>query len=168
MNVLRLSLLVAVASLASCAASSPREAVEYTNRSALADDLLVIPINGDRLAGLPRTSIKGGGSRNSNYEGVLLSDLLATRHASDAHPQRRMASEYVVVEGADGFRAVFSMAECDTRFGPSTILIADRVDGQPLDVRHGQFRLIAPGDQLPARWVRGVTTVRVRSVASLP
>jgi len=34
-------------------------------------------------------------------------------------------------------------------------------DGKPLDGKEGPFRIVAPGDQRPARWIRQVANMKV-------
>ena len=68
----------------------------------------------------------------------------------------------VVIEAVDGYRVVFSLAELDPALTDRIILVADSKDGQPLPSREGPFRIIVPGEKIPARWVRQVKTVTVR------
>jgi DMSO/TMAO reductase YedYZ molybdopterin-dependent catalytic subunit len=67
----------------------------------------------------------------------------------------------VVASAPDGYRVLFSLTEFDPAFSGSVILLTDRRDGKPLDNREGALRLIVPGDQRHARWIRGVTTLEV-------
>ena len=68
---------------------------------------------------------------------------------------------YVVVEAADGYRAVFALAELDPAFTDRVILLADRRDGKPLSTREGPFQIIVPGEKKHARWVRQVIRLKV-------
>ena len=73
---------------------------------------------------------------------------------------------YVVAEGADGYRVVFSLAELDSGIIDSEVLVADTMDGAPLGDKLGPFRLVAPHEKRPARWVRmlkSLTAVRETS-----
>ena len=70
---------------------------------------------------------------------------------------------YVLVEAADNYRVVFSLAELDAGFLDSDVLVADTLDGAPLGPGEGPFKLVAPHDKRPARWVRTsklITVVR--------
>jgi hypothetical protein len=49
----------------------------------------------------------------------------------------------------------------DPAFAVREIVVADKRDGKPLDLREGPLRIVAPGDKRPARWARQVTTLRV-------
>jgi hypothetical protein len=46
---------------------------------------------------------------------------------------------YVVAEAADGYRVVFSLAELDPGIRDSDVIVADTLDGTPLDAKHGPF-----------------------------
>jgi DMSO/TMAO reductase YedYZ molybdopterin-dependent catalytic subunit len=70
---------------------------------------------------------------------------------------------YVVVRAADGYAVVLSLAEVDPAMRQSTIIVADRADGQPLPADDGPFRLVVEGDTRPARSVRQVTAIEVRT-----
>jgi DMSO/TMAO reductase YedYZ molybdopterin-dependent catalytic subunit len=99
------------------------------------------------------------------YEGVPLSDLLKLAGVPQGDQLRGAAmATYVVVEGADGYRVVFSVAELDSGFQESGVLLADKLDGHPLDDKLGPLRLVAPHDNRPARWVRMTRSIRVVSV----
>ena len=74
---------------------------------------------------------------------------------------RDIVTSTVLVEAVDGYRVVFSLAELDPTLTDRVILLADTKDGQPLPSREGPFRIIVPGDKLPARWVRQVKSVTV-------
>jgi hypothetical protein len=71
---------------------------------------------------------------------------------------------YVVFEAEDGYRVVFSIAELDSGIVDSDVMVADTMDGAPLSSKVGPFRLVAPHEKRPARWVRmlkSITVVRV-------
>ena len=75
---------------------------------------------------------------------------------------REAVAMSVVVEGIDGYRAVFALAELNPELTDRVILLADTKDGQPLPPREGPFRIIVPGEKSPGRWVRQVQTITVR------
>ena len=92
---------------------------------------------------------------SGRYSGVALTDLLALVNAPLGDSLRgRSLATYVVVEAADGYRALFSIAELDSRFTDRVVLLADRKDGLPLPATEGPYRLIVPGEKRPARWER--------------
>lgn len=68
---------------------------------------------------------------------------------------------YVVAEGADGYRVVFSLAELDPGTSDSEVIVADTMNGAPLDAKHGPFQLVVPHDKRAARWVRMLKSLSV-------
>jgi DMSO/TMAO reductase YedYZ molybdopterin-dependent catalytic subunit len=103
----------------------------------------------------------------TTYEGVLLEDVLHRAGAMQGDQLRGLAlSMYVVVEAADGYRVVFSLAELDSAFYESDVLVADTMDDAPLNATSGPLRLVAPHDKRPARWVRMLKSIKV--LRSLP
>ena len=81
--------------------------------------------------------------------------------AQGEHLRGAAMATYVLVEAADGYRVVFSLAELDPGIQDSNVLVADKVDGHALDSKVGPLRLVAPLDKRPARWVRMVQSIRV-------
>ena len=68
---------------------------------------------------------------------------------------------YVVVEAADNYRVTFSIAELDSGILDSEVLVADTMNGAPLGSGEGPFKLVAPHDKRPARWVRMLKSITV-------
>ena len=94
------------------------------------------------------------------YSGVALTDLLALVNAPLADSLRgRSLATYVLAEASDGYRALFSIAELDSRFTDRLVILADKKDGQPLPPAEGPYRLIVPGEKRPARWARQATRI---------
>ena len=117
------------------------------------------------LKAMPRTSIRAVNShekKTETYEGVLLEELL--RRAGAPHGEQlrgaRMTS-YVIAEAEDGYRVIFALAELDSGFLDSEVLVADTMDGAPIGPKLGPFRLVAPHEKRPARWVRMLKTITV-------
>ena len=73
-------------------------------------------------------------------------------------------TEVVLASAADGYKVAFALAEIDSAFAVREILLADQRDGKPLDAKEGPFRIVAPGDKRPARWIRQVTELKVVAV----
>jgi DMSO/TMAO reductase YedYZ molybdopterin-dependent catalytic subunit len=96
------------------------------------------------------------------YEGVLLEELLRKAGVPQGENLRgpSMAS-YVLAEAADGYRVVFSLAELDSGIVDSEMIVADTMDGAPLGEKQGPFRLVAPHEKRPARWVRMLKSITV-------
>jgi hypothetical protein len=68
---------------------------------------------------------------------------------------------------AAGYRVLVALAELDSGFANSEVLVADTVDGAPIDARRGPFRLVAPHDKRPVRWVRMLKSITVSSPKEL-
>ena len=116
-----------------------------------------------QIANLPHVTVDvHDHDKAAQFEGVPLAPLLATAgiQLGDALRGPRM-SEVLLVEAADGYKVVFALAEVDPAFATREIILAYKRDGKPMDAREGPFRIVAPGDKRPARWIRQVTTLRV-------
>jgi hypothetical protein len=101
----------------------------------------------------------------AQFEGVSLASVLSAAGVQLGDKLRgpRMA-EVLVVEAADGYKAVFALAEVDPAFAVREIILADKRDGKLLDTKEGPLRIVAPGDKRAARWVRQVTALRIIAV----
>jgi hypothetical protein len=98
----------------------------------------------------------------AEFEGVPLLAVLALAGVQLGVSMRGpRLTEALLVEAADGYKVVFAVAEIDPDFAAREILLADRRDGKPLDEKQGPFRIVAPGDKRPARWIRQVTTFKI-------
>jgi|HubBroStandDraft_6_1064221.scaffolds.fasta_scaffold09541_4 DMSO/TMAO reductase YedYZ molybdopterin-dependent catalytic subunit len=117
---------------------------------------------------LPRKTLKVTNPhdrKEENYEGVLVTELLKRAGAPQRAQLRGAAmATYVQADAADGYRVIFSLAELDPGFQGSDVIVADTLDGKPLDDKTGQFRLVAPHDKRPARWVRMLQSLTVVQV----
>ncbi len=105
--------------------------------------------------------------KTENYEGVLLEELLRKAGVPRGENLRGSSmATYVLAEATDGYRVVFSLAELDSRIRDSDVIVADTMDGAPLGANQGPFRLVAPHEKRPARWVRMLKSITVTRVAS--
>lgn len=99
-----------------------------------------------------------------HYEGVRVSDLLARAGVPLGEKLRgRALATYVVVQAGDGYAVVYSIAEVDPAINDNRIILADTMNGKPLGEHDGPFKIVAPGEKRPARWVRMVNALRVES-----
>jgi hypothetical protein len=99
------------------------------------------------------------------YSGVRLSDLLAKLGAPLGDQLRGKAlSAYVVATGSDGYKAVLALGEVDPSFHPGEVLVADTMNGKPLDAHSGPFKLVVTEDKRPARSVRNLVSIELKSV----
>jgi DMSO/TMAO reductase YedYZ molybdopterin-dependent catalytic subunit len=116
------------------------------------------------LAGLKRQTVtaRAHDNRESKYEGVLLHDVLHKAALPAGKDLRGKAvSLYLIVEAADGYKALFALAELDPAYNDRTILLADHRDGQPLTAREGPYQIVVPGEKRHSRWVRQVVGLRI-------
>lgn|SRR5579863_2571163 len=103
------------------------------------------------------------------YEGVPLLTLLAKAGAPLGEKLRgKTMPTMVLAEATDGYRVAFALAELDAGLGDVRVLVADKVNGAPMDAEHGPWRLVVPSDKRPARWIRNLTTLRLVLPAAEP
>ena len=126
-----------------------------------------ITLSADALQSLPQQTVRVHNPHtkaDGTYQGVELSLLLARLDAPLGPKLRGKAlSMYVVAEGTDKYRAIYSLAEVDPTFHTGTIIVADREDGQPI-AKDGPFKLVNTEDKRPARWVRNLASIQLNSV----
>jgi DMSO/TMAO reductase YedYZ molybdopterin-dependent catalytic subunit len=117
------------------------------------------------LRKMPRKSISvvnPHDKKKETYEGVLLEELLRRAGVPQGEQLRgRAMATYVIAEADDGYRVVFSLAELDSGILESEVIVADTMDGAPLVAQQGPFRLVAPHEKRPARWVRMLKSITV-------
>ncbi|QBB69769.1 molybdopterin-binding protein [Pseudolysobacter antarcticus] len=113
------------------------------------------------LASMPRSKVTASEhGTQGTWEGVSLIELLHRAGAPVGEAIRgKNLALYVRISAADGYRAVFALAELDAQFRSDQVILADSHDGKSMDAKEGPFRIIASGDQRPARWVRQVTAI---------
>jgi DMSO/TMAO reductase YedYZ molybdopterin-dependent catalytic subunit len=126
-------------------------------------------INAPDLHRLPHTEVRTTDPREPAkevvYSGTSLIEVLKAgglQLDSAMARVRKTVSMSVVIEAADGYRAVFALSELDPELTDRVILLADAKDGQPLAPNEGPFRIIVPGEKRAARWVRQVKVITVR------
>jgi DMSO/TMAO reductase YedYZ molybdopterin-dependent catalytic subunit len=122
----------------------------------------------DELRKLPHKTVQvmnAHEKKQETYEGVPLADLLKQAGAPQGEQIRgALMTTYVIAEGSDGYRALFSLAELDSAFEDSGALVADRMDGAPMTGDLGPLRLVVPNDKRPARWVRMLQSISIGTV----
>lgn len=107
-------------------------------------------------------TVPGHHEATTTYRGVPLAELLRQVGALGTERLRGAALEqYLVAEAADGYRAVLALAEADTSYQATTILVAFEANGAPLDERTGPLQLVVESDREHGRWVRQVECVRI-------
>jgi hypothetical protein len=118
------------------------------------------------IAALPRGEadlVEDGAPHH--YEGAILSAVLrAGGLPMGARLHGDPLKAYLVVTGADGFQAVYSLAEVDREFHGDSVILADRVDGGPLPEKRAPWRVVSSGDRKGWRAVYAVTRLEARSI----
>jgi hypothetical protein len=101
----------------------------------------------------------------AKFDGVPLATVLtmAGVQLGDSLRGPRL-TEILLATAADGYKVAFALAELDPAFAAREVILADKRDGKPLDAKEGPFRIVAPGDKRPARWIRQVTELKVVAV----
>jgi hypothetical protein len=101
--------------------------------------------------------------KQEKYEGVPLRALLDMVAVPSGEKLRGAEGrDYIVICAKDGYEVVLALEEIDPTFQQNLVLVADTLDGKPLDDKHGPLQLVVPEDQRPARWVRMISKISVR------
>lgn len=117
------------------------------------------------LKSMPRQTLKvvnPHSKKTEVYQGVALEYLLRKAGVPQGEKLRGKAmTNYVLATASDGYRVVFSLAELDSGFTDSGVIVADTLNGAPLGPNEGPLKLVAPHDKRPARWIRMVNSLTV-------
>jgi len=115
---------------------------------------------------LPHTSVtvhNPHSDAQETYSGVRVADLLDLVGAPLGKEFRGVAlASYLVFHGSDGYEAVLALAEVNPDFHPGETVVADSMNGQPLDAKSGPFKLVVTEDKRPARWVRNLDAIALK------
>lgn len=107
-----------------------------------------------------QVSNRDGGQ--DTYTGVRISEILVLAGATLGSELRgENLAKYLLVEALDGYEAVFSLPEIDPEFTDQVSMVAFQLNGQPLPVGMGPFRIIVPHEKRQARWVREVKGLKI-------
>jgi hypothetical protein len=126
-------------------------------------DGMAVPISAADLYRLPQQTVSTADHGVAvAFQGVLLTDVLARVPTPVGETLRKTAaSYYVLAEGADGYKAVFSWAEIDPSFSDRRMYVVTKRDGKPLVNDRGPFELIVPGDKRASRWVHQLSALKI-------
>lgn len=128
-----------------------------------------LTLSASDLKSLPRKTVKvlnQHENQEETYEGVAVQELLSRAGAPHNEKLRGPAMAMcVLAEASDGYRVVYALAELDSDFQDSEVIVADTMNGSPLGDKQGPFKMIAPHDKRPARWVRMLKSLTVVSAA---
>ena len=161
-------LLLLVSSVVGCPRVLAQCPPARTQLSVVGDVQTRLSLTREDLLHMPRKTLKVTSphdNKEKTYEGVLLAELLKRAGVPQSSQLRGAAmATYVQADAADGYRVIFSLAELDADFQDSEVTVADTMNGTPLDDKAGPFRLVAPHDKRPARWIKmlqSLTVVRI-------
>ena len=123
----------------------------------------VATVSAADLKSMPRQKIAvviGHNKMKEQYEGVLLSDLLAKVGAPAGEKLHGPALlTYVKAGASDNYQVLFSLAEIDQTTHKNQIIVADQMNSKSLDETSGPLKLVAPEDSHPSRSIRMLTTI---------
>jgi Oxidoreductase molybdopterin binding domain len=125
-----------------------------------------ITVTAQTLAGLPRVTAEAKEHENpaAIYEGVALGSILERAGVPRGEKLRgKGLRAIVVITATDGYEVVFTVAETDPAFNDRLIILADKKDGNPLPEKEGPFRIVIPAEKRPARWIRNVRTIAIKT-----
>ena len=121
-------------------------------------------ITAEQWAALPHEAVNvidHGGSQ-VHFEGVPAREILKLAGAPLGKEMRGAnLALFVVAEAKDGYRVVYSLSEFDNGFTDTTILIADKRDGQSLSADEGPLRIVVPGEKRQGRWTRQLVALQL-------
>jgi DMSO/TMAO reductase YedYZ molybdopterin-dependent catalytic subunit len=141
---------------------TPAPAAELLVSGAVATPLVLTAADLKKMPRKTLSILNPHDKKQENYEGVLLEEILRRAGVPQGEQLRGPAmATYVLAEAEDGYRVVFALAELDAGILDSGIIVADTLDGAPLPAKVGPFRLVAPHEKRPARWVRMLKSLTV-------
>jgi hypothetical protein len=125
-----------------------------------------VVVTADAIRAMPHRTVSAAmHGLSGTYSGVPLALLLARVAAPQGETLRGGAmTDVVVVKACDGYRVVLSLPEADSAFRDQAVILADSVNGHPLDAHEGPFRLVVEGDKRAARSARCVTAIAVKTI----
>jgi hypothetical protein len=122
-----------------------------------------------QLKALPAESARAATRDGASFEarGVSVATLLklAGLDLSANLGSAPVVGRALVARGADGYVAVFGLAEIDPHFDhPPALVVWTTDDGAPLPERRGPLALVVTGESRPGRWVRQLVALEVRDL----
>src|SRR5215813_2319351 len=119
------------------------------------------------LEALPHVKVTASehGSPPVNFEGVTLKSVLEKAGVTFGESMKgKRLTNCLLVEAADGYRAVIALPELDPAFTDKQTVLVFLRDGKPLSEKEGPYRIVIPDEKRMARWVRQVTTLKIVDV----
>ena len=120
------------------------------------------------LVNMPQVTVHvHNAHRNTDetYTGPLLSDVLARIGlTASRETEPLILHSAIVATGTDHYFVLYSGAEVQPTFSTGKVIVADMKFGLP-DTEGGLIQLINTSDAKPARWVHGLSSISVISLA---
>src|SRR4029077_9369376 len=124
-------------------------------------------LNRADLEALPHVKVTAAehSSGPVNFEGVTLKSVLEKAGVTFGESMKgKRLSSCLLVEAADGYRAVIALPELDPAFTNKQFVLAFLRDGKLLTEKEGPYRIVIPDEKRMARWVKQVTTLKIVDV----
>ena len=135
---------------------------EFTIRGDVTTPLTVTSADMKQMPRIVLHVLNAHKKKYEDYQGVPLALFLAKAGLPQGEKLRgSLMTTYVLVEAADGYRVLFSLAELDSSFLDSEVIVADMLDGSPLSGDEGPYKLVAAHDKRPGRWIRMVKSITI-------
>jgi hypothetical protein len=100
-----------------------------------------------------------------NFVGITLKSVLEKAGVGFGESMKgKRLTNCLLVDAADGYRAVIALPGLDPAFTDKQTLLAFLRDGKPLGEKEGPYRIVIPDEKRMARWVRQVTTLKIMDV----
>jgi hypothetical protein len=156
-------------------ASRPMPPMEHSDTAVTASKFLAVTFEGRTinltltdLANMPMTTVhvrNGHSNAEETYAGPLLSEVLAKAGlVANAETHSLILHSTIIATGADKYFVLYSGAEVQPTLSTGQVIVAVMKSGLP-DKDGGLIQLINTNDAKPARWVHGLASLSVMSVA---
>ena len=150
----------------------PGLALLVISASAVSDDAIVMSLGGEvaqprqwtmaELQAVPSEVITVADERGaaSQYRCVAFQTLLDVAGApSGKSIKGERLTDYILVIGGDGYRVLFALAEIDSSLGNRKAFLCHGKDNMALPPEEGPLRVVMPGEERHARWVRNAVRI---------
>jgi hypothetical protein len=154
------------------AAASPSASLPASAAAILRVDLgdgRVLALTRDDLERLPAEAAQATLRERAPFavQGVSVTTLLrvAGLDLGASLGSGPVVGKALVARAADGYVAVFGLADADPHFGHAPLMVVwTRDEGRALSAREGPFMLVHTGESRPGRWVRQLQSLEVRDL----
>ena len=119
------------------------------------------------LSSFPKTEIPVRQGQCKGYHGIQKFSGASLKKITESAGINADRDSILLVSGPDGYRTLVSYGELFLSSGGDRIMIADRLDGNPLK-HDGNFYLIFPDDLTPDRKILAVSTIEIVALQEAP